>query len=252
MPSLKTCPSSACPSVVCTLLRTAAAGALRGIGDPSVRTNCTRPVISWAVSSKAGMPLAGLPWRRKAARSASLRAAICAVMLGPDSPPVALPPWHRAQRLSYRLRPASGFCARATPRAKTQLTDKRSIRIFARYQLPGLMSLTRSPRFYSLVPMRILCSVLLAAAMLPALRAQAGKTAANKAPDNPADWPMYTRDLAGTRYSPLAQINTGNVSKLAPAWTYRLRSAAPTPAPPPSEAPPQDGGGAPAPAGRSG
>ena len=38
-----------------------------------------------------------------------------------------------------------------------------------------------------------------------------------------ADWPMYNRDLAGTRYSPLAQINTGTVAKLAAAWSYRLR-----------------------------
>jgi quinoprotein glucose dehydrogenase len=40
---------------------------------------------------------------------------------------------------------------------------------------------------------------------------------------NPGDWPHYTRDLAGTRYSPLRQINTSNVSKLAPAWSFRLR-----------------------------
>ena len=32
--------------------------------------------------------------------------------------------------------------------------------------------------------------------------------------DSAADWPMYNRDLAGTRYSPLAQINTKNVAKL--------------------------------------
>src|SRR4029453_2715866 len=38
-----------------------------------------------------------------------------------------------------------------------------------------------------------------------------------------ADWPMYNRDLAGTRYSPLTQINTKNVATLAPAWSYRLR-----------------------------
>ena len=36
------------------------------------------------------------------------------------------------------------------------------------------------------------------------------------------EWPTYNHDLAGTRYSPLVQINTGNVSKLAPAWTFRL------------------------------
>jgi quinoprotein glucose dehydrogenase len=37
------------------------------------------------------------------------------------------------------------------------------------------------------------------------------------------DWPRYTRDLAGTRYSPLTQINTTNVGKLAPAWSFRVR-----------------------------
>ncbi len=36
----------------------------------------------------------------------------------------------------------------------------------------------------------------------------------------PGDWPMFNRDLAGTRYSPLTQINTTNVSKLARAWHY--------------------------------
>ena len=37
------------------------------------------------------------------------------------------------------------------------------------------------------------------------------------------DWPTYNRDLAGTRYSPLTQINSTNVSKLTQAWSYRLR-----------------------------
>ena len=37
------------------------------------------------------------------------------------------------------------------------------------------------------------------------------------------DWPTYNRDLAGTRYSPLTQINTTNVSTLTQAWSYRLR-----------------------------
>ncbi|HEY4359432.1 MAG TPA: PQQ-binding-like beta-propeller repeat protein [Bryobacteraceae bacterium] len=42
----------------------------------------------------------------------------------------------------------------------------------------------------------------------------------------PGDWPMYSHDLAGTRYSPLTQINAKNVSKLQPAWTYHLRTDA--------------------------
>ena len=29
-----------------------------------------------------------------------------------------------------------------------------------------------------------------------------------------ADWPTYNRDLAGTRYSPLDQIDMGNVGEL--------------------------------------
>ena len=34
------------------------------------------------------------------------------------------------------------------------------------------------------------------------------------------DWPVYGHDSAGTRYSPLDQINTANVSRLQRAWTY--------------------------------
>jgi quinoprotein glucose dehydrogenase len=40
------------------------------------------------------------------------------------------------------------------------------------------------------------------------------------------DWPTFNHDLAGTRYSPLTQINAKNVSTLKVAWTYRLRTDA--------------------------
>ena len=36
-----------------------------------------------------------------------------------------------------------------------------------------------------------------------------------------ADWPAYGRDAGGSRFSPLAQINRGNVAQLKTAWTYR-------------------------------
>jgi len=39
--------------------------------------------------------------------------------------------------------------------------------------------------------------------------------------DWPNDWPMYARDLAGTRFSPLKQINAGNVSELVPVWSFK-------------------------------
>ena len=58
----------------------------------------------------------------------------------------------------------------------------------------------------------------LALALLPALFGQNAKTP-------PADWPMFNRDLAGTRFSPLTQINTANVSTLTQAWTYPLQPA---------------------------
>ena len=35
-----------------------------------------------------------------------------------------------------------------------------------------------------------------------------------------ADWPMYHRDLAGTRFSPLTGITPANVDRLELAWTY--------------------------------
>jgi glucose dehydrogenase len=60
-------------------------------------------------------------------------------------------------------------------------------------------------------------------AMLAALRGSA--PGAQQTPARPAgaDWPMYNRDLAGTRYSPLTQINTTNVARLTKAWSFRLQ-----------------------------
>jgi quinoprotein glucose dehydrogenase len=37
-----------------------------------------------------------------------------------------------------------------------------------------------------------------------------------------SDWPNYNRDLAGSRFSPLTQINTANVAELVVAWTRSL------------------------------
>ena len=59
--------------------------------------------------------------------------------------------------------------------------------------------------------------LLLSAALL------ASASQAQRELTDPADWPRYARDLAGTRYSPLEQINDGNVEKLAEAWQFRVR-----------------------------
>src|SRR5436189_4941920 len=71
-----------------------------------------------------------------------------------------------------------------------------------------------------IIQMRIRYAVLLAAAALLPTLAQSPKS------NSSADWPMYNRDLGGTRYSPLTQISTSNVANLKPAWSYRLTAPA--------------------------
>jgi len=66
--------------------------------------------------------------------------------------------------------------------------------------------------------------VLAVAALLfvvPALRANA---------QSGSDWPMYGHDLASSRFSPLSQINAGNVAKLSVAWSYPMRPGGAGPA----------------------
>jgi quinoprotein glucose dehydrogenase len=48
----------------------------------------------------------------------------------------------------------------------------------------------------------------------------AGQTNQGQPPGR--DWPMYSLNHAGTRFSPLAGVNTGNVARLARAWSVRL------------------------------
>src|SRR5450631_2929697 len=40
-----------------------------------------------------------------------------------------------------------------------------------------------------------------------------------------ADWPTYGHDAAGQRYSPLTQINPGNVDTLKVAWVYHMKAS---------------------------
>jgi len=56
---------------------------------------------------------------------------------------------------------------------------------------------------------------------------QRGNAEAPATPARPAgaDWPMYNHDLAGTRFSPLTQINTTNVATLTTKWSYQLQPA---------------------------
>ena len=52
--------------------------------------------------------------------------------------------------------------------------------------------------------------------------AQAPSKQGSSKRDTGADWPMFNRDLAGTRFSPLTQINAKNVDQLKQAWSLKL------------------------------
>jgi len=43
------------------------------------------------------------------------------------------------------------------------------------------------------------------------------------------EWPMYTADLAGSKYSPLDQVNATNFSKLEVAWRFKTDNLGPRP-----------------------
>ena len=68
-----------------------------------------------------------------------------------------------------------------------------------------------------LIPLGAVCVV----ALLQTLGAQNAPAAK---PVPPGDWPMYRRDTAGTGHSPLTQITTANVTRIARSWTYRLQT----------------------------
>jgi glucose dehydrogenase len=71
--------------------------------------------------------------------------------------------------------------------------------------------------------MRHALGLLLAMAMLAPAPFALPLAAQDVLTDPPAaDWPLYARNHAGDRYSPLTQITRDNVGQLQQAWTYRL------------------------------
>ncbi len=63
----------------------------------------------------------------------------------------------------------------------------------------------------------VLIGIAVAAQQAPQTQAQA---------IGPGDWPMYSRDPGGTRFSPLTDITPANVSRLTEAWTVQLTQPA--------------------------
>src|SRR5438132_377627 len=50
------------------------------------------------------------------------------------------------------------------------------------------------------------------------------------------DWPVFGHDPGGTRYSPLKQVNTSNVTRLKLTWTFDTEVAGAPPPPTPAGA----------------
>src|SRR5688572_31199336 len=63
-------------------------------------------------------------------------------------------------------------------------------------------------------------ALLLLAVLVPSLAQNAATQRSAAGAFTDGDWPRYTGDFAGTRYSRLKQINTTNVSSLTSAWSF--------------------------------
>ena len=66
----------------------------------------------------------------------------------------------------------------------------------------------------------LVCAAVLISLQIAAITAQQSV----KSPSPATDWPMFSHDLGGTRFSPIKQINPGNVSKLKLAWRMPYRA----------------------------
>jgi alcohol dehydrogenase (cytochrome c) len=70
---------------------------------------------------------------------------------------------------------------------------------------------------------RFLRSLLLLLLVAPVALSQVTYERIRRAAAEPHNWLTYSGTYQGQRYSPLAQINTTNVSQLKPVWVYQMR-----------------------------
>src|SRR5438128_362367 len=72
-------------------------------------------------------------------------------------------------------------------------------------------------------------ALVFAAVVLAALNAGIFGQATGQPSTRNGDWPHYTADIHGTRYSPLDQINASNFNQLEVAWRYKTDNLGPRP-----------------------
>ncbi|MCC6988398.1 MAG: PQQ-binding-like beta-propeller repeat protein, partial [Acidobacteria bacterium] len=78
------------------------------------------------------------------------------------------------------------------------------------------------------VVLRTAPAALLVAVMAVLMPRVSGQSTGQPSTKN-GEWPMYTADLAGSKYSPLDQVNATNFSKLEVAWRFKTDNLGPRP-----------------------
>jgi quinoprotein glucose dehydrogenase len=76
--------------------------------------------------------------------------------------------------------------------------------------------------------LRAVPAVVLATAIAVMMPRVSGQNTGQPSTKN-GEWPHYTADLAGSKYSPLDQINASNFSKLEVAWRFKTDNLGPRP-----------------------
>jgi quinoprotein glucose dehydrogenase len=79
-------------------------------------------------------------------------------------------------------------------------------------------------KLFRAAPVMVLLAVV-AGVVAPRLSGQSSPMPSTKN----GEWPMYTADLRGSKYSPLEQINAGNFSRLEVAWRFKTDALGPRP-----------------------
>jgi alcohol dehydrogenase (cytochrome c) len=71
--------------------------------------------------------------------------------------------------------------------------------------------------------MNIPLTIILLSVFAQAPLAQVSYERIRRAESEPGNWLTYSGNYQGHRHSPLAQINTSNITRLKPAWVYQIR-----------------------------
>ena len=78
------------------------------------------------------------------------------------------------------------------------------------------------------VALRVAPAVVLAASIAALMPSVSGQSTGVPSTKN-GEWPMYTADIKGTKYSPLDQVNASNYSKMEVAWRLKTDNLGPRP-----------------------